>query len=397
MALATQCPHCHTTFRVVHDQLKLRAGLVRCGSCKQIFNGIEHLLRPDQIQQLPSKTSHSIAEVPQAKAEVPLTKPATFSKDKTDDLAATEAVRSSMPSVDFVPLEGQDTAIEPATSSADVESKHIEPDPVSNDPLTRMTLMNFTQVEDEEEDENDEAERQALISSQITHDASGAADHFAAEAGPDLPDPLDQAIEDLQQKPWRSENKSASNDPADDLIAAESDEPAFVTQARRRQQRSRMLRGTLWITSILLMFSLIGQSAYLFRNQLAAWFPQSKPVLTAACELLDCQVTLPSQIDSVSIESSELQALAPQKNTFALTILLRNYSAVAQAWPNIELTLNDTDEKALVRKIFTPREYLPAKQDMSKGFASNSEQPVKIPFELLQLKASGYRVYLYYP
>src|SRR5690606_24379730 len=47
MALATQCPHCQTTFRVVQDQLKLRAGLVRCGRCKQIFNGIEHLLPPD--------------------------------------------------------------------------------------------------------------------------------------------------------------------------------------------------------------------------------------------------------------------------------------------------------------------------------------------------------------
>src|SRR4051812_32649719 len=48
MALATRCPHCNTTFRVVQDQLKLRAGLVRCGACKEIFNGIEHLLRPDE-------------------------------------------------------------------------------------------------------------------------------------------------------------------------------------------------------------------------------------------------------------------------------------------------------------------------------------------------------------
>ncbi|HVL76980.1 MAG TPA: MJ0042-type zinc finger domain-containing protein, partial [Noviherbaspirillum sp.] len=47
MALATQCPHCRTTFRVAHDQLKLRAGLVRCGACKQIFNGIENLRPPE--------------------------------------------------------------------------------------------------------------------------------------------------------------------------------------------------------------------------------------------------------------------------------------------------------------------------------------------------------------
>jgi predicted Zn finger-like uncharacterized protein len=48
MALATQCPHCYTSFRVANDQLKLHAGLVRCGSCKQTFNGIEHLLAPGE-------------------------------------------------------------------------------------------------------------------------------------------------------------------------------------------------------------------------------------------------------------------------------------------------------------------------------------------------------------
>jgi predicted Zn finger-like uncharacterized protein len=39
MALATQCPHCHTTFRVASDQLKLRGGIVRCGACQSIFDG----------------------------------------------------------------------------------------------------------------------------------------------------------------------------------------------------------------------------------------------------------------------------------------------------------------------------------------------------------------------
>jgi predicted Zn finger-like uncharacterized protein len=36
MALATQCPHCLTIFRVASDQLKLRGGLVRCGSCRSL-------------------------------------------------------------------------------------------------------------------------------------------------------------------------------------------------------------------------------------------------------------------------------------------------------------------------------------------------------------------------
>lgn len=53
MALATQCPHCYTSFRVANDQLKLHAGMVRCGACKQTFNGIEHLLAPGATAKTP--------------------------------------------------------------------------------------------------------------------------------------------------------------------------------------------------------------------------------------------------------------------------------------------------------------------------------------------------------
>src|SRR5690606_38712157 len=43
MALATTCPQCMTSFRVVPDQLKLRRGLVRCGTCQHVFSGIDYL------------------------------------------------------------------------------------------------------------------------------------------------------------------------------------------------------------------------------------------------------------------------------------------------------------------------------------------------------------------
>ncbi len=39
--LATQCPHCSTQFRVTLAQLELRDGKVRCGSCREVFNGID--------------------------------------------------------------------------------------------------------------------------------------------------------------------------------------------------------------------------------------------------------------------------------------------------------------------------------------------------------------------
>lgn len=51
--LATRCPHCQTRFRVTPAQLELRAGLVRCGACREIFNGRDHLLGdPEEVEVL---------------------------------------------------------------------------------------------------------------------------------------------------------------------------------------------------------------------------------------------------------------------------------------------------------------------------------------------------------
>ncbi|MCD0504671.1 MJ0042-type zinc finger domain-containing protein, partial [Bordetella petrii] len=39
MAMTTRCPHCGTAFKVVPDQLRVRNGLVRCGTCGTVFDG----------------------------------------------------------------------------------------------------------------------------------------------------------------------------------------------------------------------------------------------------------------------------------------------------------------------------------------------------------------------
>ena len=43
-SFVTQCPHCQTSFRVSHAQLSVARGMVRCGSCLQVFNAAKQLL-----------------------------------------------------------------------------------------------------------------------------------------------------------------------------------------------------------------------------------------------------------------------------------------------------------------------------------------------------------------
>ncbi|MBC3934708.1 DUF3426 domain-containing protein [Undibacterium rugosum] len=92
MALATRCPHCQTTFRVANDQLKLHAGLVRCGACHQAFNGVEHLVAPDAVKATPGDPAAQSG----SNAVMPMSldaRPATQSTDQA--AAATEMQHGS--------------------------------------------------------------------------------------------------------------------------------------------------------------------------------------------------------------------------------------------------------------------------------------------------------------
>lgn len=448
MALATQCPHCHTTFRVAHDQLKLRAGLVRCGACKQIFNGIENLLRPDQPPTVaptaPGNTAaRSTPAIPPAPETIVTTAPTQAADEARPAIhsvpeAPGPSLQNTVPShpespqgVDFyLPEEDKEkeekkeeaighpdaaqpeSRVEPETEhAAEVNSgvaaeaspyagieaesegeaqadRHFQPNfapPAKGiaeqearsvpahepeDPMLRMTLMDFSEHQ------------------------PGTSGTIGPEWQHGQPDPLERAMADLERKPLRAPDEDSYAEPeADDG----GDEPSFVRQGRRRERRSRAWRVVMSIGSLLLLLALLAQAAYVFRDQLAARFPQTKPALLEACAYLDCQVGLPAQIDVVSIESSELQTLAPNSSTLVLTLLLRNHGAIAQAWPHLELSLNDNAEKTQVRRAFSPTEYLPREINPRLGFPAQSEQPVRLYFEPEGVSASGYRVYLFYP
>jgi predicted Zn finger-like uncharacterized protein len=62
MALATTCPQCKTSFKVVPDQLKLRRGLVRCGVCQHVFSGIDYLRYVDDAARSAQRAARASAE-----------------------------------------------------------------------------------------------------------------------------------------------------------------------------------------------------------------------------------------------------------------------------------------------------------------------------------------------
>ncbi|USX27789.1 DUF3426 domain-containing protein [Oxalobacteraceae bacterium OTU3CINTB1] len=172
-------------------------------------------------------------------------------------------------------------------------------------------------------------------------------------------------------------------------------EPGFLKRDRRRERYGKTINIAMGVGSLVLVGALAAQGLTTFRNQLAASYPGLKPTLQDICATLGCKLELPTQIDELVIEQGELQTLS--ETTFSFTTLLRNQSTTAQQWPHIELVLDDANDKAILRRVFTPRDYLGADAALDKGFAPRSEQSVKLYFELKQLKASGYHIAVFYP
>jgi predicted Zn finger-like uncharacterized protein len=405
MALATRCPHCQTTFRVAHDQLKLRAGLVRCGACKEIFNGVEHLLRPEEMQQTLASSKPQPGSPP---APIPQTPPVTgdtlpFPPDAPEEFStpSMNAPETAEPAAEHATPASAENHPSPAAAHTVMESspsddlppaspEKLVPEPDKDDPLQRMTLMDFTEFGSHDRDD-----ARLANGRRSGHDDSYSENDEDYSESSDPADELSQAIDDLHNKPWRREKARKKRRDAANKVG--KNEPNFMASARRQQRYGKALRITMGTGSVVLLLALLLQAGFAFRHVIAAKMPEYRPMLTSLCTQVGCQVKLPAQIDRVSIESSELQSLPAAPNKFTLVALLRNQASIDQAWPHLELTLNDMNEKPVARKIFVPRDYLASAQIEIDGFPMQSEQQIKISFEMLQLKASGYRLYLFYP
>lgn len=70
----TCCPHCQTCFRITKAQLDVAQGKVRCGHCKQVFNGKQHLrdeLSGQQRKPVATPTPPPVAPTAEAKPPHP--------------------------------------------------------------------------------------------------------------------------------------------------------------------------------------------------------------------------------------------------------------------------------------------------------------------------------------
>jgi len=399
MALATVCPHCNKKFRVASDQLKLRGGIVRCGACNQVFDGNAALIDldnpavPASVPAPPLGAASDVVSAPSASAAFDA------------DVAAIDAqlrAHSTAPrqSLDFDAIyDPLGIPPEPEASPAAAPRLHIDEE------IVGFALRDDLHDQHEQHNQHDQPDRRspappepsnAPLPTQPERRHPALPMHASAVAVfVPLPAPASALPVALARTARRNAAKRQKAIAAAALAAARANEPEFVKRSRMQAQTGPSRRLAMGAVSVLLALVLIAQGLGTFRNVLAARLPQWKPVLEAGCAVFGCRVELPAQIDALSIETGELQALSA--NRFSYATLLRNQGSLPQAWPHLELVLSDANDKALVRRVFAPADYLPPGVPPATGLGPRSEQSVKLFFELNQLKASGYHIAIFYP
>ncbi len=174
-------------------------------------------------------------------------------------------------------------------------------------------------------------------------------------------------------------------------------EPGETPPPEAAAPRRRDLR-RLWPTgATLLMLALALQGTMHFRSELIAVSPALKPAFEQACAWFGCRVSLPRDAELLSIEASSLEAGTGDPGFVTLNAALRNRATYTQAYPLLELTLTDTQDALVARRIFQPAEYLPPQAAAQPGMSAEDEIDVRLDLDLGGIKAAGYRVYLFYP
>ena len=316
--MRTRCPDCQTIFRVTPEQLKARAGKVRCGHCQSVFNALDSLLDEETTGE---SSNHSMSV---AISAVP---PESVSAPRDADVTDSSLADTSSSAASFADGAGE------AQNAPGEES----PPQGSDVPLDPAALQEI-------------GRQSGLIHPRDTTEIPG-------------------------YSKW-SEGVMAAP------ISLPSEKPT---------------RWPFTLVALLLILALAGQVIFYFRSEIATTMPSLRPILTSASEALGSNLPLPRHVELISIDVSDLQNDPAHGNLLVLNATLRNRAAYGQAYPSLELSLTDTQDAAVARRVFAPAEYLSPKTPADQPFAANSDLAVRLWIEAREIAAAGYRLYVFYP
>ena len=388
MRLVTECPSCHTTFKVVRDQLRISEGWVRCGQCAEVFDTAPSLREMEDALTAPAAvpSAPAFAPVPSA-TPAPLPPPQLSTAPAAPELPATlpKATLAPVPMHPVLDFPPPPAALQAKPAPAFEDDAPAEPDldldfltlhPPALDPVVHP-LDPFEQEVDQ------------LVSSLAPELAPEATAEPASLAEP-APAPTDLG------NYYRTNHAPAAQ--LGEPTPQQTPSFSFAAKADTRSRwQSPLVRAGLSLAAIALLVGLVLQVVLHERDYLAVAQPRFKPAIQRLCELLSCRIKPWPHIDKIVVESSSFTKLKP--DSYRLGFVLLNQDEVELARPAIELTLTDGQNMALVRKILLPEQLSPRFDSFAAGSEWSGSYVVMLQpgYPNLSRSVTGYQLEPFYP
>ena len=354
--LTTRCPQCSTTFRIRPEQLGVRGGRVRCGTCHTAFSALETLEElPDDLPPAPVVTlSHAApvsppaarlpaaamspaapASVPQAAVRPPpapaiavVTPPPPEAAPPAVEVPVAAPVEVVVPPPPEIVVR-KEPAAEPGWLKIDADLpqggfQHIVEQSslrsVTQTNLDLPTIDDAPPLIDPAKLEAPAAPNEAAAGFRMEFDLSGAQEDGKPEARPHPPsvvpdepymskvaadlgvapfDPsqddnlgLTYMLDDSVDEPARGPGKLAPTDETSLLYLRDQQEP--VKKRAEVEDRRKKSRTWPWVLGILVLLLLaIGQVVYYYRAWLVAVVPESRAHIVQACQVFGLACVVP--------------------------------------------------------------------------------------------------------
>ncbi|MDR6609913.1 DUF3426 domain-containing protein [Pseudomonas synxantha] len=416
-SFVTQCPHCQTSFRVSHAQLSVARGVVRCGSCLQVFNAAKQLL--EQADKEPPVATPLPPAEPAGPAEsVEPSPPRAISQkqwsaaeldldslDLDEELARLEQ-REIQPTTEFGrhrddslsarrDSTGQDDE-EPWSDSLFSESaadrRQVEvpldsletPEPTVEPSKASRTepSLSLEPVDLDDEPQPPHLRLHDPLDVPLSHERLSAADEN--ESDDNLP-----SIEPLRSRRERSEPGVRA-----EVLQDLTDDPLQLDWQKRRSPWGRRL---LWLLLVLIAAgALAGQYIAYHFDELARQ-DQYRPWFQQLCPQIGC--TVPSKVDIAKIKSSNLVVRSHPEFNGALVVdaIIYNRAPFSQPFPLLELRFADLNGHLIASRRFKPGEYLNG--DLEGMAEMPPQTPIHIALDILDpgAKAVNYSLSFHSP
>ena len=369
MSLTTRCPACATRFKLVADQLLVAQGWVRCGHCGDVFDASLQLAPGDgvglSVLALAPVTMPAPGQAGTAQREPPSPLLPAVLDDPPEKAGAAWAGAS------FLPPEFLDAAADARAPQGDFStgSADAEPAAQSAHPKAEEILIHVPPVDGLPG--YAPPEPQSLQSPALTSNVNyfklknaGIVDFHALDTG-------------------------VSRLPVQEAKAIP--EVSFVREARRKEfWKTPRVRAVLGLMSLLLLAALALQWLVQKKDFLAAQEPRLAPLIQALCRPLGCEIQPLRRIESLVIDSSSFIKSGP--DAYRLTFVLKNTGAAALEMPALDMTLTDSRDQALVRRVVLPAQF--GATAVTLGAHSELAGAVNLK---ASLPVNGYRILAFYP